>query len=166
MKAWYNLTKEEQIVRSKKCAVGCAIIAVVFAILLGMSIHKGMMRVKHCTATTEGEVITVLPKSRYRPQSTLTAEYVVDGVKYKTAGRYRGEYSVFDSGTRRPVTVHYDPETPSVAYAANAPESSWNWIYIFLIVVFGLGIPLFLAQADMIRKNGAVWQAPGVSDRE
>ena len=96
----------------------------------------------------------------------MTAEYVVGGVKYSTTGRYRGGYSIFDSGTRKPVIVHYDPETPSVAYAANAPESSLNWIYLFLVAVFGLGAPLFMVQADMIRKHGAVWQSPNISDRE
>ena len=133
MKAWWNLTQEGQVKRSFKCAIGCVLIAVLFICLAVHSGNKSRELQRRCTAVTTGEVISVFPSSRYRFQSSLTADYIVNGVKYNTEGVYsHGEFWGGDTLSRKPVPVHYDPASPSVAYAAERPRSDWKYMFIVL----------------------------------
>ena len=158
MKAWWNLTQEGQVKRSFKCAIGCVLIAVLFICLAVHSGNKSRELQRRCTAVTTGEVISVFPSSRYRFQSSLTADYVVNGVKYNTEGVYsHGEFWGGDTLSRKPVPVHYDPASPSVAYAAERPRSDWKYMFIVLAFLFGASTPAFIYQGIKIQKHGAIF---------
>ena len=147
------MSKEERISRSKKCAIGSVIIALVFlglAIYCNIKAHKLQDR---CTETVTGEVISVFPSSGHRLQSYLTAHYVVNDVTYETEGHYSSGYSSVDTLSRKPVTVHYDPASPDVSYAADSPKTDLMIIFIIIAVIFGIGAPAFLGQARRIRKT-------------
>lgn len=158
MKAWWNLTQEEQITRSKHCFVGSIIIAIVCVIFFIVTEYSAHALVERCTATTMGEVISVHSASRYNPQSTLSAHYKINGVQYSTEGHYKSKYSAFDTLSKKPVIVHYDPNDPAVSYAADAPQTTFGWIWAITGIIFGIGSPLFLLQAKQIREHGAVMQ--------
>ena len=156
MKAWNNLNKEEQAARSKKCAVGCAVIAMIFIILaVAVALHTRSVK-KKCTETTTGAVISVYTVSKFRWQAYLTAEYVVNGVAYDTNGRYSSGYTSSDTFSRKPVTVHYDPSDPGTSYAADAPTSMSLILYIIMAVVFAIAVPLFIWQAGKIKKKDEI----------
>ena len=158
IRAWWNLTKEGQVKRSFKCAIGCVLIAVLFICLAVHIDNKSQKLQKRCTAVTTGEVISVFPSGKYNLQSYLTADYVVGGVKYNTEGRYtKGKYWSGDTLSRKPVPVHYDPASPSVAYAAEKPRTDWKYIFIVLAVLFGASTPAFVWQGMKIQKHGAIF---------
>ena len=147
------MTKEEQANRSIKCAIGSVIIAVVF-ICLAFYFHTEAQKLKdRCTETVTGEVISVFPASNHRPQSYLTAHYVVNDVTYTAEGHYSSGYSSFDTLSQKPVTVHYDPASPDVSYAADSPRTDLKIIFIIVAVIFGIGAPAFVGQAMHIRKT-------------
>ena len=159
MKAWWNLTWEGQIAQSKHCFVGSIIIAVIFAGLFILSEYNARVILERCTATTTGEVISVHSATRRNPQSTLLAHFKVKGVMYSAEGRYKSGYSSFDTLSRKPVIIHYDPDDPTVAYAADAPETTLGWLWLIVAVIFAAGAPLFLVQAKHIQEHGPVMQA-------
>ena len=147
------MSKEERISRSKKCAIGSFIIALVFVCLAIYCKMEAQNLQDRCTETVTGEVISVFPASGFRFQSYLTAHYVVNDVTYETEGHYSSGYSSFDTLSRKPVTVHYDPAFPDVSYAADSPKRDLMILFIIIAVVFGIGAPAFLGQAGHIRKS-------------
>ena len=166
MKAWWNLTQEEQIKRSKHCAIGSAIIAAIFILLLIIGIRDANAIVERCTASTVGEVISVHGPSRHRLQPTLMANFKVRGVTYSAHGRYSSGYSSFDTLSRKAVMVYYDPSDPTIAYAAEGPDTTTNMFWIAFAAIFGIGSPLFALQAKRIREKGPVWQAKSIEEEQ
>ena len=147
------MTKEEKVKRSIKCAIGSVIIALVF---VGLVIYSNMKVQKlrdRCTETVMGEVISVFPSTKTRPQSYLTANYNVNGVTYKAEGHYRFGFSSRDALSRKPVIVHYDPASPDVSYAADDPRTDHRFIFIVIAVIFAVAAPAFVAQARRIRNS-------------
>ena len=153
MKVWTDMTGEEKAKRSIHCAIGSVIIAL---ICVGLVIYLNGEAQKlrdRCTETVTGEVISVFPATKSRIQSYLTANYSVNGIKYKTAGHYRSGYSSSDTLSRKPVTVHYDPASPDIYYAADDPKTDARNILIVIACIFGLGAPLFVWQAKRVRNS-------------
>ena len=146
------MTNEERIGRTRKCAVGSALIALVFIVLLVLSIYKRKALVEECTETTTGGVVTVFNVTKARPQPTLSAAYEVNGVRYTAEGRYDSGYSIADTLSGKPVTVHYSPDNPSKAYAADGPVSASNWLFASIIGIFGIGAILFILQGSRMQK--------------
>jgi hypothetical protein len=153
IKAWWDLSKDEKIKRSIKCAIGSVIITLVFICL---AIHSDMEAQKlreRCTETVTGEVISVFPATKSRFQSYLTAHYVVNDVTYKAEGHYLSGFSSHDTLSRKPVTVHYDPSAPDVSYAADDPRTDGKILFIIIAGVFGIGAIAFVGQAMRIRQS-------------
>ena len=153
MKTWGEMTKDEKGTRSKKCAIGSVIIAIV---LIGLAVFCGMRAQKlreRCTESVTGEVISVFPAARSRLQSYLTANYSVDGATYKAEGKYSSGYSSSDTLSRKPVTVHYDPASPNVSYAAEGPRTDHMFIIIVMAVIFAVAAPAFMGQAKRIENS-------------
>ena len=153
IKTWGNMTKDEQAKRSIKCAIGSLIITIIFVCLAIYTNMETQKLIERCTETVTGEVISVFPVTSRKLQSYLTANYVVNGVSYKTEGHYRSGYSSLDTLSRKPVTVHYDPGSPDVSYAADSPRTDLKILFIIIAVVFGIGAPAFVGQAMHIRKT-------------
>ena len=153
MKAYWNLTPQEQVTRSMRCAAVSLLLAILFGVLGIINIYQEKNMTERCTATTTGYVVSVFPASRHRLQSYLTANYEMNGVQYHTEGRYSSGYDVHDTLSRKPVTVHYDPSDPKTSYAADAPETPLRTIWFLMALTFGIGCPAFIIQAKRLRKR-------------
>ena len=151
MKAWTNMTKEEQASRSVKCAIGSAVLAIIFVVLGVLGQVRANNLKSRCTAETTGEVISVFPSNGRRVQPYLMANYSVDGVQYHTSGRFSYGYTSADTLSRKPVDVHYDPAAPDKSYAAEGPRTGFVFIFFVVAAVFAIAIPAFIGQANRIR---------------
>ena len=151
MKAWTDMTKEEQASRSMKCAIGSAVLAIIFVVLGVLGQVRANNLKSRCTAETTGEVISVFPSNGRRVQPYLTANYSVDGVQYHTSGRFSYGYTSADTLTRKSVDVHYDPAAPDKSYAAEGPRTGFVFIFFVVAAVFAIAIPAFIGQANRKR---------------
>lgn len=150
MKSWMDLTREEQVVRSKHCGIGSAILALLFALLATAFILNVNNLQKSCTGITTGEVITVYSLSRSNFHPYLTADYVVNGTTYHASGNYSSGFSSLDTLSRKPVDVHYDPDHPNRSYAADSPKKGHIYLFLIVAVVFAIGSPAFFVQARIL----------------
>lgn len=156
MKAWWNLNQTEQIKRSIGGAVFCVILAVAFIFgAAAVCFHANGLK-KRCTAQAEGTVISVFPARRYRIQSYLVAGYEVNGVEYRTKGRFYDGYFIFNERSGKTAGIHYNPQNPKESYACNAPLTEFAFTFSVLGGTFLISVPLFLMQASYIRKHGAI----------
>ena len=142
MKSWYNLTPEQRSKRSIHCAIGSFIIAVLLTAYVIYANAQADKIKKECTMITSGKVISTHPVSKYNFQNHLTAKYEVNGTEYYAEGNYSSDYSYGST-----VSVYYDKDNPSRAYACDAPTSPQMVVWVFTIAVFAVGGFLFIKQS-------------------
>ena len=151
MKAFANLDKEGQIKRSRRCAVGCVVIAL---LIVGLMIYGNAVisrKEAMCTSTAVGTVYSSHSGSRYS-RSRVSAKFTVNGELYYTKGS--GFYNRFTESDNQ-ILVYYCPENPSISYTGKGmvrPHVVWYAV----AAIFVSGCPLFLKQARMIEKNGRI----------
>lgn len=151
MKSFSNLDREGQIKRSKHCAIGCVILAL---LIIGYVVY-GNISVSHkeslCTRTTNGTITSVFLGSRYS-YATVSAKFDVNGKTYTTSGR--GFHSYSEIGNQIP--VYYCADDPTIAYTGNGMSRPNTVVWCCVSFIFLAGTPLLLRQAKSIEKNGKI----------
>jgi hypothetical protein len=102
-------------------------------------------RIKTCTSVTSGTVVAYDPS--YHSSGIIT--YAVNGVTYD--GAKISGMSAADVG--RKVTIHYDPQNPTLWYPGEQTDFSWTgWIMGMASLVFGVSLMMVFAYLNAVRK--------------
>ena len=125
--------------------IATIVLLVILGVVFAITVSNNKKIINRCASSTTGVVTEYTPrKSRKRTSSTygtITVAYEVKGVQYSCRGT--------TSGTKTPgnhVTVHYDPTSPSIAYADRGPVVNQTPMYaaIGVAVVIYVGVTVFL----------------------
>lgn len=157
MKMWQDLTPQEKSGRSFVMAIICFSVCFFCAIYVFAGLWTANALQKRCTAETTGEILTVHSIGKYNYQAYVSAKFSVGGTEYRCSGQYSSDDGISTFQAQHPpVTIHYDPDDPSKAYACGAPKTPQ---LVFWVVVFGvmfLGGWLAVGQGKKIQSNPEV----------
>lgn len=149
MKAFANLNQEGQAKRSRHCAIGCIVIAVIILCLVVYGNVSAARKEALCKSETTGTIYST-HSGRYTDPG-VSAKFRIGNTIYYAEGR--GYYSYSKVGESVP--VYYYEKDPSISYTGKgARRPSAIWYYI--AAVFIAGCPLFLKQAKYIEKTGRI----------
>lgn len=156
MKLWKNLTPEDKVSRSYAGAAVCFLVAIVIAVFMCVGVSNAKKLKERCITSTQGEVISVHPISKYNYQAYVYVSYTVDGKKYYTEGQYDSKNDI-DSAY---VPVCYDPDEPFDSFACDYPRTPQLAFWLVVYVIFVIGGCLFIWQGKTIKRK------PDITDTE
>ena len=109
------------------------------------SIIKGSKLRTECTQSVTGEAYTYPSTGRNSSlfDQQVGARYGVDGVVYHAKGIDVVRHYPGDT-----VTVHYNPDNPTEAFAGNEP---YHWPYVMELLCIFCGVMMIIAGIKMLR---------------
>ena len=157
MKMWQNLTPQEKVKRSFAMAIFCFAVCFFCTIYVFAGLWTANALQKRCTAETTGEILTVHSIGKYNYQAYVTAKYFVGNTEYRCYGKYSSDDGISTLQAQYPpVTIHYDPDDPSKAYACDAPKTPQLVFWVGLFVIMFLCGWLAIGQGKKLQSNPEV----------